>query len=66
MTGCPIFNPHAYTLEEGGMKRVGHSHLAFKREADPADLLNPGKMLGWDNPDFEMSRRSYLYRSLEG
>ena len=65
--GCPIFNPHAFTLEEGGMKQVDRSHLAFKREADPQGLLNPGKMLGWDNPDFAgMSRRSYLYRSLEG
>jgi FAD/FMN-containing dehydrogenase len=64
--GCPIFNPHAYTIEEGGMKQVDHSHLAFKREADPQGLLNPGKMLGWDNPDLEMSRRSYLYRSLGG
>ena len=62
--GCPIFNPHAYTLEEGGMKQVDHSHLAFKREADPLGLLNPGKMLGWDNPELEMSPRSYLYRSL--
>ncbi len=64
--GCPIFNPHAYTLEEGGMKQVDHSHLAFKREADPLGLLNPGKMLGWDNPEQDMSRQSYLYRSLEG
>jgi FAD/FMN-containing dehydrogenase len=64
--GCPIFNPHAFTLEEGGMKQVDHSHLAFKREADPLGLLNPGKMLGWDHPELDMSRRSYLYRSLEG
>ena len=64
--GCPIFNPHAFTLEEGGMKQVDHSHLAFKREADPQGLLNPGKMLGWDNPDLAMSGRSYLYRSLGG
>jgi FAD/FMN-containing dehydrogenase len=64
--GCPIFNPHAFTLEEGGMKQVDRSHLAFKRKADPLGLLNPGKMLAWDDPDLEMSRRSYLYRSLEG
>jgi FAD/FMN-containing dehydrogenase len=63
--GCPIFNPHAFTLEEGGMKQVDHSHLAFKREADPLGLLNPGKMLAWDNPDLDMSRQAYLYRSLE-
>jgi FAD/FMN-containing dehydrogenase len=48
--GCPIFNPHAFTLEEGGMKTVDQAQLAFKREADPLGLLNPGKMLGYDNP----------------
>lgn len=64
--GCPIFNPHAFTLEEGGMKQVDHSHLAFKRQADPLGLLNPGKMIGWDNPDYAgMSRQSYLYKSLD-
>jgi hypothetical protein len=63
--GCPIFNPHAFTLEEGGMKQVDPTHLAFKREADPLGLLNPGKMIGWDNPSYEgMSRQSYLYKSL--
>jgi len=63
--GCPIFNPHAYTLEEGGMKQIDHRQLAFKREADPAGLLNPGKMLGWDHPELDTSRQSYLYRSLD-
>jgi len=33
--GCPIFNPHDYTLEGGGMKKVDHLQLDFKREADP-------------------------------
>jgi FAD/FMN-containing dehydrogenase len=47
---CPIFNPHAFTLEEGGMKSVDHAQLAFKRMADPLGLLNPGKMLGYDHP----------------
>jgi FAD/FMN-containing dehydrogenase len=65
--GCPIFNPHAFTLEEGGMKQVDHSHLAFKRQADPQGLLNPGKMIGWTNPDYAgMARHSYLYKSLDG
>jgi FAD/FMN-containing dehydrogenase len=60
--GCPIFNPHAYTLEEGGMKRVDQVQLAFKREADPKGLLNPGKMLGWDDPAYDGSgERSFLY-----
>jgi FAD/FMN-containing dehydrogenase len=60
--GCPIFNPHACTLEEGGMKKVDHAQLAFKREADPLGLLNPGKMIGWDNPAYDESHdRRFLY-----
>jgi hypothetical protein len=46
--GVPVFNPHAFTLEEGGMKQVDAAQLAFKRQADPLGLLNPGKMLAWD------------------
>jgi FAD/FMN-containing dehydrogenase len=47
--GCRLFNPHVFTIEEGGMKQVNHLQLAFKREVDPKGLLNPGKMLAWDN-----------------
>ncbi|MDX2104611.1 MAG: FAD-binding oxidoreductase [Alphaproteobacteria bacterium] len=50
--GCPIFDPHVFTLEEGGMKAIDQVHLAFKREADPKGLLNPGKMLAWDDPNW--------------
>lgn len=50
--GCMIFNPHRYTLEEGGRQTVDGRQLDFKREADPKGLLNPGKMIAWDNPDF--------------
>jgi FAD/FMN-containing dehydrogenase len=61
--GAPIFNPHAYTLEEGGMKRVDAGQLAFKREADPLGLLNPGKMLAWSDPHWtpEAPRKHYLF-----
>lgn len=61
--GCPIFNPHAFTLEEGGMKRVDARQLAFKREADPLGLLNPGKMLAWDNPSWtpDAPRTHYMF-----
>lgn len=60
--GCPVFNPHEFTLEGGGMKKVDHVQLAFKREADPLGLLNPGKMIGWDDPAYdESASRSYLY-----
>ncbi len=49
--GCRQFNPHVCTIEEGGMKQVNHVQLAFKREVDPKGLLNPGKMLAWDDQD---------------
>ena len=64
--GCPIFNPHRYTLEEGGMKQTDAVQLAFKREADPDGLLNPGKMIGWENPDFDPNDgKMYLFPGLQ-
>ncbi|MGN6548490.1 MAG: FAD-binding oxidoreductase, partial [Pararhizobium sp.] len=64
--GCLIFNPHRYTLEEGGMKQTDAVQLAFKREVDPKGLLNPGKMIAWDNPDFDFSaNRTYLFPGLQ-
>jgi FAD/FMN-containing dehydrogenase len=50
--GAMIFNPHRYTLEEGGRQSVDDRQLAFKKEADPKGLLNPGKMIAWDDPDW--------------
>ena len=35
------------------MKQTDEVQLAFKREADPKGLLNPGKMIAWENPDFD-------------
>jgi len=51
--GAMIFNPHRYTLEEGGRQSTDARQLNFKREADPKGLLNPGKMIAWDVPDFD-------------
>ncbi len=51
--GCMIFNPHRYTLEEGGRQSTDARQLNFKKEADPKGLLNPGKMIAWDAPDFD-------------
>ena len=51
--GAPVFNPHRFTLEEGGMKQTDEVQLAFKRQADPKGLLNPGKMIAWENPAFD-------------
>jgi FAD/FMN-containing dehydrogenase len=61
--GAMIFNPHRYTLEEGGRQTVDDRQLAFKREADPKGLLNPGKMIAWDDPAWDYSRM-YAYPRL--
>ncbi len=63
--GAPVFNPHRYTLEEGGMKQTDDAQLAFKRDADPDGLLNPGKMIAWDDPAFDYrSGKTYLFPGL--
>lgn len=64
--GAPIFNPHRYTLEEGGMKQTDEVQLAFKKEADPKGLLNPGKMIAWDDPDYDFaSGKTWLFKGLQ-
>mgnify|MGYP006269027359 CR=1 FL=1 len=62
--GAMIFNPHRYTLEEGGRQSVDDRQLAFKREADPKGLLNPGKMIAWDDPNWSYDRM-YAYPRLQ-
>lgn len=43
--GVWIANPHVYTLEDGTRhKRAETDQLGFKRQVDPAGLMNPGKM----------------------
>jgi hypothetical protein len=64
--GHLVFNPHRYTLEEGGMKKTDRDQLAFKQHADPKGLLNPGKMIAWDDPDFDFeSGRAWLFDGLK-
>jgi len=64
--GAPVFNPHRYTLEEGGMKQTDAVQLAFKKEADPLGLLNPGKMIAWADPDFDFrAGGNFLFPGLE-
>jgi FAD/FMN-containing dehydrogenase len=62
--GAMIFNPHRYTLEEGGRQSVDDRQLAFKKEADPKGLLNPGKMIAWDDPDWGYDRM-YAYPKMQ-
>ncbi|TCQ80132.1 FAD/FMN-containing dehydrogenase [Ochrobactrum sp. BH3] len=45
--GCDIYDPHAYTIEDGGMKEIDSVQIEFKKQADPYGLLNPGKTRGW-------------------
>lgn len=54
--GAMNFNPHRYTLEEGGRQAVDTRQLDFKREADPKGLLNPGKMISWEDPDYDFDQ----------
>ncbi|GGB61734.1 FAD-linked oxidase [Roseibium aquae] len=64
--GCPIFNPHRYTLEEGGMKQTDQVQLDFKRKADPKGLLNPGKMIAWEDPSYDFSSdKLFLFPGLQ-
>jgi hypothetical protein len=64
--GCLVFNPHRYTLEEGGMKKTDQAQLDFKKEADPQGILNPGKMIAWDDPNFDLnSGRAWLFDGLK-
>lgn len=62
--GALIFNPHRYTLEEGGRQTVDDRQLRFKQQADPKGLLNPGKMIAWDDPDWGYDRM-YAYPKLQ-
>jgi FAD/FMN-containing dehydrogenase len=65
--GAPIFNPHRVTLEEGGMKQTDAAQLAFKREADPQGLLNPGKMIAWEDPNYDFkSGKNFLFKGMGG
>ncbi|MBA3909715.1 MAG: FAD-binding oxidoreductase [Rhodobacter sp.] len=45
--GCAIYDPHAITIEDGGMKAIDTVQIDFKMEADPHGLMNPGKTKGW-------------------
>ncbi len=62
--GAMVFNPHRYTLEEGGRQTVDDRQLRFKQEADPKGLLNPGKMISWDDPHWSYDRM-YDYPKLQ-
>ena len=45
--GAVIFNPHVITVEDGGLGVIDGDQVAAKQRFDPAGLLNPGKLRGW-------------------
>ncbi|SFM32663.1 FAD-binding oxidoreductase [Variovorax sp. OV329] len=45
--GCQVFNPHVFTIEDGGMKTIDDAQIEFKKKSDPMGLMNPGKTRGW-------------------
>jgi FAD/FMN-containing dehydrogenase len=45
--GAAIADPHTYILEDGNRKTVDPVQFAFKKEADPHGLMNPGKSRAW-------------------
>jgi FAD/FMN-containing dehydrogenase len=46
--GVYIANPHVYIVEDGKQGQVNPDVVATKMRFDPAGLLNPGKLRGWD------------------
>ncbi len=42
--GARVSNPHIYTIEGKGWKRIKADQEGFKRETDPHFLLNPGRL----------------------
>jgi FAD/FMN-containing dehydrogenase len=45
--GAVIFDPHAITVEDGGLGVIDADQVEAKARHDPAGLLNPGKLRGW-------------------
>ncbi len=63
--GCPCYNPHVYTYEEGNHCDADPARIDLKRRTDPKGLLNPGKMIGWEQPGYAYdSCTSYAYAGL--
>ncbi|MFZ9281956.1 MAG: FAD-binding oxidoreductase [Prochlorococcaceae cyanobacterium] len=45
--GAFLFNPHVFTVEDGGLGVVDADQVSAKAAYDPDGLLNPGKLRGW-------------------
>lgn len=49
--GVYIANPHVYIVEDGKQGQINPDVVAAKVRFDPAGLLNPGKLRGWEQRD---------------
>ena len=45
--GAINFNPHAITVEDGGLGLIDGDQVKAKELYDPKGLMNPGKLKGW-------------------
>ena len=45
--GAVVFNPHAITVEDGGLGVIDGDQVSAKKLFDPTGILNPGKLKGW-------------------
>ncbi len=46
--GVYIANPHVFLVEDGKQGQINPDVVATKMRFDPAGLLNPGKLKGWE------------------
>jgi FAD/FMN-containing dehydrogenase len=53
--GVYIANPHVFLVEDGKQGQVNPDVVATKMRFDPAGLLNPGKLKGWEVRDQVMA-----------
>ena len=53
--GVYIANPHVYIVEDGKQGQINADVVATKLRFDPAGLLNPGKLRGWEQREQVMA-----------
>jgi len=53
--GVYIANPHVWRVEDGKQGQINADVVATKMRFDPAGLLNPGKLRGWEQREAVMA-----------